>query len=372
MNDFRKTTQTFRAGSRTPDGAYYCSDGQFAAEQDRIFGRHWICVGREEEAPAAGDWFRCEVAGESLIVLRGRDGALRAFYNFCRHRGTRLCAEAWGTAPGRLQCPYHGWTYDLGGRLVVAPLMDEVADFAREDHGLHRAALETCQGLVFVSLADDPPSFAERVCGPLARMEPWSLAALRSARRIDYQVEANWKLLVENYSECYHCPLVHPLFNAQVRYRSGHNDAFEGPLLGGYMDFAEGVRSLTPGGAPLGPPLGRVEGPDLARAYFYALFPSLTISLHPDYVMLFLLQPLSPDRTMVRCEWLFDAHALAEGSCRPDEAVGFWDLTNREDWQVCAAVQQGVHSRRYGPSFMSSTESLPEAFNRQVMAALRS
>jgi Rieske 2Fe-2S family protein len=136
------------------------------------------------------------------------------------------------------------------------------------------------------------------------------------------------------------------------------------------MNLKDGAASLTRSGARCGPTLGTVDGEDLARVYFYALFPSMTISLHPDYVMTFTLQPIDAGRTRVRTEWLFAKSALAQGSCRPDEAVQFWDTTNRQDWQVCALVQQGVRSRSYRPSPLSSTESLPAAFNRQLLRAL--
>jgi glycine betaine catabolism A len=370
MPEFRKTTETFEAGSLTLPGSYYADEGVFAAEREAVFARHWTCVGREDDISNKSEFFLACIAGESVIVLRDDQGALRAFYNVCRHRGTAICASPSGTLPAGLQCPYHGWTYDLTGRLRVAPHMDEVADFDREMNHLHAVHLASASGLIFLSLAAHPEPF-ERTVEPLfARFERWALGDLKTARRIDYDVAANWKIIVENYSECYHCPLVHPDFSQKVRYRSGCNDAFEGPLLGGFMDLKEGVGSLTRTGARCGPTLGKVGGEDLARIYFYAVFPNVTISLHPDYAMVFVLQPINSGRTLVRCEWLFPPAALADGACSPDEAVAFWDHTNREDWKVCALVQQGVQSRCYRPSPMSNTESLPAAFNRHVVKAL--
>jgi Rieske 2Fe-2S family protein len=370
MPEFRKTTETFEAGSLTLPGRYYADEHVFAAEREAVFARHWTCVGREDDIANVGDFFLASIARETVIVLRDDQGALRAFYNVCRHRGTTICTSQSGTLPGRLRCPYHGWTYDLAGRLRSAPHMDEVADFQKDMNNLHPVHLATESGFIFLSLADQPQPFARAIVPHFARLERWALGDLKATRRIDYDVAANWKIIVENYSECYHCPLVHPDFSQKVQYRSGRNDAFEGPLLGGFMDLKDGVGSLTRTGARCGPTLGKVGGEDLARVYFYALFPNMTISLHPDYVMVFVLQPVEAGRTLVRCEWLFPAAAEARGLCNPHEAVAFWDHTNREDWEVCALVQQGVRSRSYLPSPMSNTESLPAAFNREVMKAL--
>ena len=225
-------------------------------------------------------------------------------------------------------------------------------------------------GFIFLNLTKEPEPFTQAIEQHLVKFERWGLSDLRAARRIDYEVPANWKIIVENYSECYHCRLVHPEFSRKVHYRSGRNDAFEGPLLGGFMDLKDGIASLTRTGERCGPILGTVDSEDLARVYFYALFPNMTISLHPDYVMIITLQPIDPGRTTVRCEWLFPQVALAQKSCRPDEAVHFWDRTNREDWEVCALVQRGVQSRSYRPSPMSHMETLPAAFNRELLKAL--
>ena len=370
MRAFLKTTDTFVPGALSLPGRYYTSQDVFDAEREAIFARHWTCVGRDEAIENAGDFFLTRIADESVIVLRDDEARLRAFYNVCRHRGTAICTDESGTLPGRLRCPYHGWTYDLAGRLTVAPLMEEVPDFDRGAYPLRSVPLEVCDGFIFIALAEQPEPFAQAVEPHLATLRRWALNELRAARRIEYDVPANWKIIVENYSECYHCPLVHPEFSRKVHTRSGRNDAHEGPLLGGFMNLKDGAASLTRTGARCGPTLGTVDGEDLARVYFYALFPTLTISLHPDYVMTFTLLPIDAGRTTVRSEWLFPRAALAQKSCLPDEAVQFWDRTNREDWRICALLQQGVRSRSYRPSPLSSSESLPAAFDRHVLRAL--
>jgi len=370
MRAFLKTTETFAPGALSLPGRYYTGQDVFAAEREAIFASHWTCVGRAEEIENPGDFFLTRIADESVIVLRDDDGHARAFYNVCRHRGTTICVNDSGNLSGRLRCPYHGWTYDLKGRLMAAPLMDEVPEFDASAYPLHSIPVEVCEGFIFITLAGQPQPFAEAVETHLANFRPWALSELRAARRIEYDVAANWKIIIENYSECYHCPLVHPEFTRKVHPRSGRNDGVEGPLLGGFMNLKAGALSLTRTGARCGPALGTVAGEDLRRVYFYALFPNMTISLHPDYVMTFTLRPIDAGRTTVHTEWLFPKSALAQNSCLPDEAVQFWDGTNREDWTICALLQQGVRSRSYRPSPLSSTESLPAAFDRHLLRAL--
>lgn len=370
MTAFHKTVDTFETGSMTLAGRYYASDEVFGEELERIFYERWVCVGRGEQVANGGDCLALKLGGENLLVLRDREGELRAFYNICRHRGTVLRGEADGRSAECIRCPYHGWTYDLRGRLLGAPLMDEVAGFRRDDYPLHPVAVQLWEGFLFVNLSRRPQPFAEAFALLAGRFRQWQPAALRAARSAVYEVGANWKLITENYLECYHCPVIHHEFIRKVPYRSGRNDYFEGPFLGGFMELKPGVESLTRSGRRCAPPLGEVAGEDLRRVYFYSIFPNMTLSLHPDYVMAFTLWPLDCRRTKVVCEWLFHPEALAGGDCNPDDAVLFWDNANREDWGVCGLAQEGIGSRRYGPSPYSNTESLPAAFDREVLRAL--
>lgn len=370
MSSFRKTVDTFESGSMALAGRYYSSEEVFHTELERIFYEQWVCVGHGGQVANAGDCIVVKVGGESLLILRDREDELRAFYNICRHRGTVLRSEADERHAGCIQCPYHGWTYDLKGELIRAPLMDEVAGFENADYPLHPVAVQLWEGFLFLNLARRPQPFAH-VFSPLAgKFRRWQLSELRVARSFEYEVHANWKLVIENYLECYHCPVIHHEFVHKVPYRSGRNDFFEGPFLGGFMELKPGVESLTRSGRLCGPRLGDVSSEDLRRVYFYSIFPNLTLSLHPDYVMAFTLRPLNYRSTKVLCEWLFTPGALARGECNPDDAVQFWDNANREDWQVCGLVQEGIGSRRYSPSPYSNTESLPAAFDREVLRAL--
>ncbi|NJN97493.1 MAG: aromatic ring-hydroxylating dioxygenase subunit alpha [Anaerolineales bacterium] len=349
---------------------YYTSDQIFREETQRIFYERWVCVGRMEQIPNPGDYFVQQVGLESLIIVRTRNDGIRAHYNVCRHRGARLCgSKAQGHFREAMQCPYHAWTYSLDGKLIGAPHMNEVPDFKKEDYPLHSAQVHTWEGFIFVNLAAKPQPFDPLFAELSDKFAAWQISKLRSAHRIEYDVQANWKLLAENYSECYHCPLVHPALSKLSHYESGENDFVKGVFLGGYMELTHG--SMTLDGAICVTPLSTVSGEDLNRVYYYLLFPNLLLSLHPDYVMFHTVWPQSPDRTLIVCEWLFDPAVMAQPDFDPAPAVEFWDMTNREDWHVCEITQEGVGSRVYtpGPAYVGQ-EDLIAAFDHEVLKAL--
>jgi Rieske 2Fe-2S family protein len=247
--------------------------------------------------------------------------------------------------------------------------MNEVPDFKKEDYPLFSAHTQVWEGFIFVNLAEQPRPFDDLFSHLSEKFRPWQLSGLRSARRIDYQVQANWKLLAENYSECYHCPLVHPALAKISPYQSGDNEFVAGSFLGGYMELSHS--SMTLDGAACAAPLSGVTGENLNRVYYYTLFPNMLLSLHPDYVMFHTLWPQAPDRTHIICEWLFEPAAMAQAAFDPMPAVEFWDMTNRQDWHVCEITQQGVSSRVYtpGPAYLYQ-ENIIYAFDQEVLKAL--
>jgi Rieske 2Fe-2S family protein len=362
---FRKTEQTFTPGAKTLPQRYFVDPQVFAEETEKIFGRQWICVGHQSQLAQAGVYFVQEVAGESLVMVRDRAGAIHGFYNVCRHRGTRLREDASGHCAA-IQCPYHAWTYGLDGRLVGAPHMESVPGFDKADYSLHAVKLSLWEGFIFVSLVEAPLPL-EEVFAPLAsKFAHWNLPLLRSAKRIEYDVRANWKLIFENYSECYHCPLVHPALSKVSPYDSAENDLSEGPFLGGFMAIAKGS-SLTMSGNACALPLGDIKGDDHARVYYYSIFPNVLLSLHPDYAMVHQIWPQSPERTRILCDWFFHPDAFEREEFHPDDAVEFWDMTNRQDWHVCELSQLGIGSRAYSPGPFSPRESIPAAWDREYL-----
>jgi Rieske 2Fe-2S family protein len=364
---FRKTAETFAEGATTLPQRYFVSPDVFAEEQEAIFSRQWVLVGHQSQVERAGDFFVQEVAAESLIIARDRGGALRGFYNVCRHRGTRLCEEESGHS-ATIQCPYHAWTYALDGKLIGAPHMDVVKDFAKEDYSLQGVHLGLWEGFIFVHLENDPKPLQEVFAPLMGKFSHWNLPRLRSARRIEYDVRANWKLIFENYSECYHCPGVHPMLSKVSPYDSAANDLTAGPFLGGFMAINKG-KSLTMSGNACALPVGDISAEDHARVFYYSIFPNMLLSLHPDYVMVHQLWPQSAERTRILCDWFFHAAAAdaPAPAYNPDDAIDFWDMTNKQDWHVCELSQQGIASRAYQPGPYSPRESIPAAWDREYL-----
>lgn len=350
---------------------YYASTTVFEQEMEHIFQAKWICIGRAEQIPNPGDYFLQPVGQENLIIIRGQDGRIRAFYNVCRHRGTRMCTAEAGHFKGSIQCPYHAWTYGFDGRLIGVPDGHDFEGLHKADYPLFEAALETWEGFLFLNLADKPEPF-DRLFAPITdRFKDWQMDQLKSARRIDYDIQANWKLIVENYNECYHCPVIHPALNELTHYRNGDNELTTGPFLGGYQEFTNGNSTMSLNGHTCAPPLAGVSGQDLNRVYYFTIFPNMLLSLHPDYVMFHTLWPQDLGQTHVICEWLFAPEAMAAPDFDASPAVEFWDMTNRQDWHVCELSQLGVVSKAYQPGpFYMWHEALLAEFDRQVMQAL--
>lgn len=338
----------------------------FVWEQEAWFARGWICVGREEDAAETGAYFLTAVAGESVIVVRGDDGALCAFFNVCRHRGATLLSEPCGRLV-RFQCPYHAWVYDLAGRLRQPRHTEPLRDFVLEEHSLVPVRLSTWQGFVFLDLSGEEPPLGDVLDDLPATLARYDLAGLRRARRIEYDVRANWKAIVENYEECYHCPGVHPQLNRITPYDLGDYLPSRGPWLGSWMEVVGDYETLSTDGATHGRPEvpGTEEG-DRQRIYYFVVWPNLLLSLHPDYLMAHLLFPVAPGQTRILCDWYVAPDAFLAPDFDPSDAIDFWDLTNRQDWEVCERQQAGTASRAYTAGRYSAIESSVHGFDLMV------
>ncbi len=361
---------------RTLPGRYYYDPAIYAAEQERIFSRRWICVGRAEELPEPGMYRTFDLASENVLLMRGRDGALRAFLNVCRHRGARLCTAEHGQARNAIQCPYHAWTYALDGTLLGAPNIMEMKQFDRSGHGLMPVALDTWAGLVWVNLANDPPPLDTQTraavmdrFGEEATFARYHLDDLRAAKTIEYTVHSNWKLTVENFMECYHCGPMHPeLCDLLPGFRGG--TAY---LSGVGTDFAEGIEGFTFSGKASRPPLPALPLADQRRYYGVVPLPNVFISLLPDHAIIHTLWPQGPDATRIVCDWIFHPDAIAAPGFDPIDVVAVFDLVNRQDWVVCELAQQGVRSKVYanGGIFVPSERHI-RRFNDFVLGELES
>jgi Rieske 2Fe-2S family protein len=354
------------AHARTLPARYYVERDCFEREMDRLFARMWVCAGRAEQVEGPGRFFVRELLGERIILTRGA-ASINAFYNVCRHRGTRLCTEAEGTFPGSIQCPYHAWTYDLDGRLIGAPQMDEVPHFRRADYPLHQVGVQLWDGHIFINLDADAAPLEAQLGALPARFEPWRMAELRLGHRVVYDVRANWKLIVQNYNECLHCPNLHPALNKLSHYLSGENEPLQPTYMGGRMDLRPGVDTMSLDGTCPRAFLPGLSAGERRSVYYYAIFPNMLLSLHPDYMLVHTLWPLAPDRTVNICEWHFHPTEMQRPGFDPADAVEFWDMTNRQDWHVCELSQDGISSRAYTPGPYSNREDLLFAFDRMIV-----
>lgn len=371
MATFMRTTTTYRQGAQTLPQRYYISPSVLDEEIERLFRERWMWIGRADEIAKRGDYLLFDRFGESVIVTRERSGEIRAFYNVCRHRGTRMCWEPRGTFSESIQCPYHAWTYSASdGRLLSTPHMHEVEGFDKSGYALHQAAVHEWEGFLFVSLSEQPAPFDEVFAAVLTRFARFNLSGLARVERRTYEVNANWKLILQNYNECLHCPTIHPELSRVLPYQSGANDLFEGEILGGYMDILAPNESATLGGKACGVPIGDLPEEDRRRAYYYSIFPNMMLSIHPDYVNYYSVWPVAADKSIVVTEWMQHPDTLAAGTYSPRGAVDFWDVTNRQDWHICEQGQRGIQSRVYQPGPYSPRESIPAAWDRAYLVAM--
>ncbi len=372
---------------RTLSREYYLDERVFTQEKERIFFREWFCAGREEELPHPGDYLLVEVAGESVLVVRTREGALQAHYNVCRHRGSQLVIgveakpQGWagrpvptGNFPSGIRCPYHSWTYNLDGALRTAPFLDEGSGFRKEDLPLFPVGLETWGGFIFLNLTPGEPNrggsaLSAQLGAAPDRVRRYPLAELRTARRIVYRVAANWKVLLENYNECYHCAGVHPELCKVVpafKHRGGMDLDWERGV-----PHREGAWTFTFSGTTNRRRFAGLNQDELTRHKGELLYPNMMLSLSADHAAAFTLWPTGPGSTTVICDFLFHPEEMARPDFDPMDAVDFWDITNRQDWAICESVQRGMGSRVFQAGFYAPMESLSLDIRRYIRDKLK-
>jgi Rieske 2Fe-2S family protein len=352
----------------TLPSSWYLREDIFQLEKEHIFFREWICVGREEQLAGPGDHRILDVYGESVLLLRNSQGALRAFYNVCVHRGAQLCAVGpqedsgdrlplKGGVIGRrtIMCPYHAWTYDLDGQLQRAPHMTEDMGFRKEDVQLHAVGCEAWAGFIFVHLSPETaPSFEQHVALSASMFQRYPLADLRIGKTLHYSVNANWKVICENYNECYHCGPVHPELCKVV-------PAFK-EAGGAGLDWErgiphrEGAVTFTASGNTTRRMFPGLNADEQVRHKGDLIYPNLFISAASDHIAVFLLQAQSAGHTSIDCHFLFETHELEKPDFDPVDAVDFWHLVNRQDWTICERVQIGIGARVHESGIFSPME----------------
>jgi len=374
--DIALTQQPVERATMLPPAAFV-DPGVLDWELDDIF-RGWVVAGHISAVAEAGKFLVRELGDDSVVIIGGDDGTPRAFLNVCRHRGARIVEEAEGQVRKRLRCPYHAWSYDLQGELRAAPHMDGVEDFDFACNGLLGVRLAVVGGLVLIDLSGRAPDPGEHVGDLLEHLNRYRLTELRRAGDTTYEVAANWKGIAENYNECLHCPGVHPELNALSDYMSGEEVEGEGAWCGGSMTLRDDASTMAledAGHTADRPPIEGLTPEQANTVLYFALFPNALVSLHPDYVMLHTLWPRSPGETHVICEWFFEPATMARDDFDPGDAVGFWDMVNKQDWYVCELQQKGLGTRGYTAGRYSAEEVDVHAFDLMVanryMDALR-
>lgn len=357
------------AGRPTLPGRDYYAPEVFELEREQIFFREWFYAGRADQVADPGDFLTVDVVGESVLVVRGEDGQLRGFYNVCRHRGSRICdPETQGHAKGAIKCPYHAWTYSYEGKLIGTPLVgpDEID---RSSLSLWPVQVDVWQGFVFVHLGEpdaDLRTSLERENDKPLYYETWHMDELRTARTTVTELQANWKILVENYNECLHCPTVHPelvavapTFRKGLVFEEGRDDW--GVSMEGAGYTATGTTTI-----PVMPGLTEQQANAM---HGVTVFSNMFIDLTGTVVIATRLQPRGPERTTVTTEYLFRPEVIADPDFDPTETVEFSELVAHQDYVVCERVQQGVRSRAFTHGVFAEKDELPYAFTQRYLAA---
>ncbi len=357
-----------------PSRNYTCAT-EFARERETIFAREWVAVCREAEVT---DWQVFEVAGESILLNRDKAGLLHAHYNVCRHRGARLCTPK-GQAPrpgrselpqavqpnGLIRCPYHAWTYAPDGALIGAPFLTDDPAFPRSELSLYPVGCAAWGGFVFVNLTPGAAGQLADQLGPIPdRIRNYPLAALRVGHRIAYEVDANWKVICENYNECYHCGPLHPELCALVpAFRAGGGAAL--PWEDG-IAHRSGAYTFSHSGTSARPPFPSLNDAERTRHKGELAYPNLFLSLACEHVAAYILHPRGPARTDIECLFLFAADEIARPGFDHTDTTGFWDTVNQQDWAICERVQLGIASRVHAHGYYAPMEDANLDMRRYV------
>jgi Rieske 2Fe-2S family protein len=384
------------------DREFYCGDAVFEADMDRVIGRKWLVAGHVDRVRNKGDYFLFKVGNESIIIVRSDETTVNAFYNVCRHRGSLICTKPEGRV-ARLTCGYHAWSYGLDGALLAARLMP--ADFSKQDNGLHRCHVRLFHGLIFINLSDEEPVDFDSAFGDLGLyLDFHGLAGAKIAYSQSYPTTANWKLIVENFVECYHCAPAHPEFcsmhppEALIAFgagpSSGPPEAVEkylpalrawearaatlGRPLGSVDDgpdsshlrlllqrtIREGYESETQDGRPASSLMGKRLGFDQGRMYL-SFSPFTQLVATNDFAVLFLFTPRSTMHTDVDLFWLVDGHASEVDVKR---MIWGWDETTKQDKVITENNQAGILSKHYEPGRYSEHERRVVTFQQWYLA----
>jgi Rieske 2Fe-2S family protein len=371
--------------------AFYTGQEVFEQEWEHIWKKYWLFAGSTAEIPKAGDFFTYQVHNDSIIIIRGNHGEVHAHYNSCRHRGSLLCLEQKGNAP-KLICPYHQWVFDKDGALLKARLMPD--DFDRSAFGLHPVHVEVVEGFIFISLANHPPSFKSVIADFKPFLKPFRVDKARVAFTKRYELRTNWKLVAENFRECYHCGPAHPEYCSAVIGANLKESAEEElairrvawqqkGLATENIDFTSdsfhfavryplrpGIASYSLDGKAVAPPMGEHTDHD-AGVLGLVVYPNFWMDAVSDYIWTMRLTALSPSRTYIDLTWLVDGDTVEGKDYQTERLIEFWKITGEQDWELCENNFSGIESSRYVPGPYAPIEADVARFVDWYIARMR-
>jgi Rieske 2Fe-2S family protein len=374
----------------TLEQAFYVDREIFDLESELIVERQWHFAGLECEIPRTGCFMTMQILRSSIIICRDRQGDLRAFFNSCAHRGSAICDAASGQR-STFVCPYHHWSYDLAGRLVRAPNMG--ADLDKAAHGLKPVHVAAIAGVIFVSLADEPPDLAAFRDALAPRLEPHKLASARVVKEITLTERANWKLVWENARECDHCAGGHPELMRTLRHFD-LSDPWRDPEIRAFWERCEasslpsvtcdgdgfrvgrvplqpGELSITLDGKPaVARRLGDWPDQDIGSLR-WARYPSVFSHVHADYAIFIQIMPVAPQETKVICKWAVHEEAVEGSDYDLERLLDVWRKTNEQDQQFCERNQRGVNSKGYRPGPYAPSEHGVWTFVKWYLAEMQ-
>ena len=381
------------------DQKFYKDKEIFNLEIEKIYMNSWLLAGHESQIPNSGDYFLFNLLTESVIIIRGKDGLIRAFMNVCRHRGSHVCLESKGNVK-RLMCPYHAWTYNLEGDLVAAKNLS--ADIDKKNLSLHNCSIELIEGLIMINFSDHPKSIEMMKQDLTAPMQMFGMKDLKIAAHKNYSIDANWKLTVENYNECYHCAPAHPEYakshslkydesseeyalaqkpmketldkcgmkdydiaaDYDVQIESQEQYAYHRyALFGGYITGSED-------GKPLAPLIGDITDYN-AGASDFSLGPVSFLLAYSDHVVAYVFTPVTHHTSQCDVYWMVDKDAKEGGDYDLERLIWLWDVTTKADERIIVNNQKGVNSRKYSSGPFSEKESTEKRFISWYLDQLR-
>jgi glycine betaine catabolism A len=357
------------ACARTLPADAYLSEAVFEWERGALFDGGWVCVGRSDLLPEPGSQRAMMVGIANVLLTRNEAGEVRAFHNTCRHRGHELLQVGECRRKRAIACPYHAWVYGLDGKLRRASRFRD-ADFDPEEFPLVGVRADEWLGWIFINLSADAPPLAEWTGSLDVELQNWEPERLVTGAAHEYVIEANWKIIFENFVECYHCPSIHPELCRVADPESG-SEMFphDGMWMGGPMSLINGAETQSLTGKSGGVRFRHLTLEQQTQVRYFTLFPNLLISPHPDYLMTHRIVPVSSSETLIECSWLFPPEVLDVEDFDPSFASDFWDRTNRQDFAACASVMRGLRSVGYRPGPFDRREAIVHAFQAMIARA---